>query len=126
VILGIGLVFEKPVVVFFLTFLRITTARFLLANTRYAVLIILISAAILTPTSDLFNLMVFSVPMVLLYFVGVFASYLLERRRDNRTFPWASAFVILLALTAFIVGVLYVAVSQYGYKLIPEWPFLHI
>jgi sec-independent protein translocase protein TatC len=122
--LGIGLVFEMPVAVFFLTFLRITTAKFLLANSRYAILIIVILAAVVTPTPDIFNLMIFSVPMVFLYFIGVFASYLLELRRNDESFPWASVLVIISSLVAVVGAVLYLAVTRYGYKLIPYWPFL--
>lgn len=122
--LGIGLVFEMPVIVFFLTFLRITTAKFLLQNSRYAILIIVILAAVVTPTPDIFNLMIFSVPMVFLYFVGVFASYLLELRRNDQSFPWASVLVILLSLVGVVAGMLYFAVARYGYKLVPAWPFL--
>jgi sec-independent protein translocase protein TatC len=122
--LGIGLVFEMPVAVFFLTFLRITTAKFLLENSRYAILIIVILAAVVTPTPDIFNLMIFSVPMVFLYFIGVFASYLLELRRNDESFPWASVLVIVASLLAVIAGLFWVAMSQYGYKLVPTWPFL--
>jgi sec-independent protein translocase protein TatC len=122
--LGIGLVFEMPVAVFFLTFLRITTAKFLLANSRYAILIIVILAAVVTPTPDIFNLMIFSVPMVFLYFIGVFASYLLELRRNDESFPWASVLVIVGSLVGVVAAVFYVAVTRYGYKLIPAWPFL--
>ena len=47
--------------------------------------IIVIIAAVITPTPDVFNLMLFSVPMVVLYFVGIFASYLLvlQPRREG-------------------------------------------
>lgn len=124
VTLGIGLVFEMPVIVFFLTFLRITTAKFLLQNSRYAILIIVILAAVVTPTPDVFNLMIFSVPMVFLYFVGVFASYLLELRRTDQSFPWASVLVIILALASVVGGVIFLAVTRYGYKLVPAWPFI--
>jgi sec-independent protein translocase protein TatC len=122
--LGIGLVFEMPVAVFFLTFLRITTAKFLLANSRYAILIIVILAAVVTPTPDIFNLMIFSVPMVFLYFIGVFASYLLELRRNDESFPWASVLVIIASLVAVVGAVFYLAMTRYGYKLTPYWPFL--
>lgn len=124
VTLGIGLVFEMPVIVFFLTFLRITTAKFLLANSRYAILLIVVLAAVVTPTPDIFNLMIFSVPMVFLYFVGVFASYLLELRRTDQSFPWASVLVILLALAGLVGGVVWVLVAKYGYKVLMYWPFL--
>ena len=57
VIIGVAIVFEMPVLIFFLTLLRIASPRFLLANARYAILIIVIIAAIVTPTPDVFNLM---------------------------------------------------------------------
>ena len=75
VMLGVALVFELPVAIFFLTVLHLASPRFLLRHSRYAILAIVIVAAIITPTPDFFNLMLFAVPMVLLYFVGVFASY---------------------------------------------------
>jgi len=124
VMLGVGLVFEMPVLIFFLTLLRITTPKFLLEHSRYAILIITIIAAIVTPTPDVFNLMLFAVPMVLLYFVGVFASYLLWLRRENLKFPW-KPFLIWLVSTIVIVGTfIYMLVSKYGFKLVPHWPFL--
>ena len=124
VMLGVGLVFEMPILIFFLTLLRITTPKFLLEHSRYAILIITIIAAIVTPTPDVFNLMLFAVPMVLLYFVGVFASYILWLRRENEKFPW-KAFLIWLGSAVLIVGsFLYLLVSRYGYKLVLYWPFL--
>jgi hypothetical protein len=62
--------------------------------------------------------------MVFLYFIGVFASYLLELRRNDESFPWASVLVIISSLVAVVGAVLYLAVTRYGYKLIPYWPFL--
>ena len=52
VILGVALVFEMPVVIFFLTLLRIVTPKFLVSQSRYAILIITIIAAVVTPTPD--------------------------------------------------------------------------
>jgi len=81
VTLGVGLVFELPVLIFMLTLLRILSPRFLMRHSRYAILIIVIAAAIITPTPDVFNLMLFAIPMCALYFVGVFFSYLLVLKR---------------------------------------------
>ena len=72
VTLGVGLVFELPVLIFLLTLLRVASPRFLLRHSRYAILAIVIAAAIITPTPDVFNLMLFAIPMCALYFVGVF------------------------------------------------------
>jgi sec-independent protein translocase protein TatC len=122
--LGIGLVFELPVLLFFLTLLRVVSPSFLLRNTRYAILIIVILAAIVTPTPDVFNLMLFSVPMCALFFVGVFASYLLVLHREKRRFPWARVFYGFLVFLAAVAGVLYLAVTKYGYHFVWHWPFL--
>ena len=95
VTLGVGLVFEMPVIIFFLTLLRMASPRFLLRHSRYAILAITIIAAVVTPTPDIFNMMLFAVPMVLLFFVGLFASYILVLRREGKSLPWR---VILLAV----------------------------
>ena len=122
--LGIGIVFELPVLLFFLTLLRIVSPRFLIRNTRYAVLAIVIVAAVVTPTPDVFNLMLFAVPMVLLYFVGVFASYLLVLHREKQRFPWVKMLYGLLVVLVVIAGVLYLAVTKYGYHFVSHWPFM--
>lgn len=123
VTLGIGLVFELPVLIFFLTLLRIVTPGFLLRNARYAVLIIVIVAAIITPTPDVVNLMLFSVPMCLLYFVGIFAGYLLTLHREQQRFPWRILFLLLFVLAAIVAGVIYLAITRYGFHLQSSWPF---
>src|SRR5260370_42444434 len=69
VTLGVGLVFELPVLIFFLTLLRLASPRFLFRHSRYAILAIVIIAAIVTPTPYVFNLMLFAIPIVLLSFV---------------------------------------------------------
>ncbi|MDX2149189.1 MAG: twin-arginine translocase subunit TatC [Bryobacteraceae bacterium] len=124
VILGVALVFELPVLIFFLTLLRITTPKFLLANSRYAILIIVALAAILTPTPDIFNLTIFAAPMVVLYFGGVFASYLLVLNREQRRFPWQGVLVIVLIVLLLLAAGVYIAVSKYGYTLTASFPFL--
>ena len=60
----------------------------------------------------------------LLYFVGVFASYLLELRRDDKSFPWLSVLVILLAVAGVAGAIVWALVARYGYKTVPYWPFL--
>lgn len=124
VMLGIGLVFEMPILVFFLTLLRITTPGFLMRNSRYAILVIVVLAAIVTPTPDVFNLMLFSVPMCVLYFVGVFASYLLVLHREDQPFPWKALLLTIAVILLIAAGVLYIAVTRYNYRPVPHWPFL--
>jgi sec-independent protein translocase protein TatC len=124
VTLGVGLVFEMPVLIFFLTLLRLASPRFLIRHSRYAILAITIIAAVVTPTPDIFNMMLFAVPMVLLFFVGVFVSYLLVLKRENKKFPWGK---VLLAIGGVIVAigiVLAILIFHYHYHFIPKWPYL--
>lgn len=124
VMLGVGLVFELPVLIFFLVLIRVVTPGFLLRNSRYAILLIVIVAAVLTPTPDVVNLTLFAVPMVLLYFVGVFAGYLLNVQRDQQRFPWMAVLLVTATVILMSAGVIGVLVAKYGFKLIPVWPFL--
>jgi sec-independent protein translocase protein TatC len=124
VTLGVGLVFELPVIIFFLTLLRIVSPGFLVRHSRYAILAIFIIAAIVTPTPDVFNLMLFATPMCLLFYVGIFAAYLLVLHRENRRFPWRKAMTIVLPVLLLLALVLYMAITKFGMKLVPHWPFL--
>jgi len=124
VILGVGLVFELPVLIFFLTLLRIVNPAFLLKHTRYAILIIFIIAAVVTPTPDIFNMMLFATPMCMLFFVGIFASHLLVLSRQGRRFPWRKTLTITLVILVLLAGVLYIAITKYGVRVVPHWPFL--
>jgi sec-independent protein translocase protein TatC len=124
VTLGIGLVFELPVLIFFLTLLRLVTPGFLLRNSRYAILAIVILAAIVTPTPDVFNLMLFAIPMCALFFVGVFAGYLLVLHRENRRFPWGKVLLMIGGLLLAVAGCAAIAIFRYGFHLVPYWPFL--
>jgi len=124
VMLGIGLVFELPVLIFFLTLLRIVSPRFLLRNSRYAILIIVIIAAVVTPTPDVFNLMLFAMPMCLLFFVGIFAGYLLTLHREHRSFPWKQVMKWAIPILAAIAVALYLLLPRLGYHFIRYWPFV--
>jgi sec-independent protein translocase protein TatC len=124
VMLGVSAIFEMPVIIFFLVLLRLATPKFLMEHSRYAILAIVIIAAIITPTPDVFNLMLFAVPMCLLFFVGVFAGYLLVLHRDKRRFPWAKVLPWFLALLVILALVAWVMVTRYHYHLVKHWPFL--
>jgi sec-independent protein translocase protein TatC len=124
VMLGISLVFELPVLIFFLTLIRVASPSFLIRNSRYAILAIVVLAAIITPTPDVFNLTMFAVPMVLLYFLGVFASYLLVMRRENRSFPWRVFLYWLLSVIAVLILCVVIAIKRYNYHIALHWPFL--
>jgi sec-independent protein translocase protein TatC len=123
VMLGVALVFELPVAIFFLTLLHLASPRFLLEHSRYAVLAIVILAAIITPTPDFFNLMLFAVPMCMLFFLGVFASYLLVLKREGRQFPWRNVILITIASVVLLLAIGYWALLKLGYHMTPQWPF---
>jgi len=123
VTLGVAIVFELPVLIFFLTLIRVASPRFLMRHSRYAILAIVIAAAAITPTPDVFNLMLFAIPMNLLYFVGVFASYLLVLRREGRSFPWVKVLTWTLAVLL-VLGAAAYGAMRLGYKVVPHWPYL--
>ena len=122
IMLGIGLVFEMAIIIFFLTLLRLASPRFLLAHSRYAILGIVILAAIVTPTPDVFNLMLFATPMCLLFYVGIFASYLLVLKREGRSFPWRKV-LTWTAVGVAILGILVFAFQWSGLHFIRVWPY---
>ncbi|MEZ5353771.1 MAG: twin-arginine translocase subunit TatC [Bryobacteraceae bacterium] len=124
VTLGMGLVFELPILIFFLALLRLVTPHFLIRNSRYAILLIVVVAAVVTPTPDVINLMLVSVPMVFLYFSGVFAAYLLWLSREGRRFPLPFAILIFTVILALFGGGVFYAAAKFGYRIIGEWPFL--
>jgi sec-independent protein translocase protein TatC len=124
VMLGIGLVFELPVLIFFLTLLRIASPAFLLRHSRYAILIITILAAVVTPTPDVFNMMLFAVPMCALFFVGIFAGYLLTLHREHREFPWKKALYWTGVILFVAAGALYLALPRLGWHFVGHWPFI--
>lgn len=84
VLLGLGLIFELPVLIFILSIFGIVTPKFLLKHFRYAMLIITVAAAIITPTPDATTMLIFMAPMIVLYFVGVLVSYAVVRRKRIR------------------------------------------
>jgi sec-independent protein translocase protein TatC len=124
VMLGLSVVFELPVAVFFLTLIRVASPSFLLRNSRYAIIAIMILASFITLTQDAVNLAVVTVPMILLYFLGVFASFLLVMRRENRKFPWRIFGYWLLAVIAALLIAILAAVAVFEYHFAAQWPFL--
>jgi sec-independent protein translocase protein TatC len=71
IILGMGVIFEIPILVFFLSLMGIVSAGFMWKNFRYAILVIFIIAAIITPTTDILNMCIFAAPMIGLYALSI-------------------------------------------------------
>jgi sec-independent protein translocase protein TatC len=74
--IGLGLVFQMPMLVFFLARFGIVTAKFLFKQFKYAVLIIFIIAAVVTPSADPVTQTIFAAPMVVLYVVSIGVAWL--------------------------------------------------
>jgi sec-independent protein translocase protein TatC len=81
IILGMGLIFEMPILIFFLALMGIVTARFMWRNFRYAILAIFIVAAIVTPTPDILSMCIFAAPMVALYAISIGIAWLVHPKQ---------------------------------------------
>jgi sec-independent protein translocase protein TatC len=85
IVLGMGLIFEMPILVFFLSLMGIMSPSFMWKNFRYAILVIFIIAAIVTPTPDIVNMCVFAAPMLALYALSIGVSWLVHpKQREAR------------------------------------------
>lgn len=123
VMLSVGIVFEIPVLLFLLTLVRIVSPSFLMKHSRYAIMTIVVLAAIITPTGDVFNLTLFATPMIVLFYVGVFASYLLVLRREQKKFPWATFLIWFAIIVVIIFTIAWLSSHYFGYKLVMHSPF---
>jgi sec-independent protein translocase protein TatC len=81
IIVGLGLIFELPILVFFLALMGVVNAGWLWRNLRYSILVIFIVAAIVTPTTDIVNMCVFAAPMIALYLVSIGVAWLVHPKR---------------------------------------------
>jgi sec-independent protein translocase protein TatC len=86
IIIGLGVIFEMPILVFFLSLMGIVSAGWMWRNLRYAILAIFVIAAIITPTTDILNMCIFAAPMIGLYLVSIAVAFLVHpaRRRARR------------------------------------------
>ena len=80
-LLGMGLVFQMPTVVLFLAKMRVVTAGFLARNIKYAILIIFIAAAVITPSGDMITQTIFAAPMVGLYLLSILIAWMVGPKR---------------------------------------------
>ncbi len=80
IILATGLVFETPILIFFLARLGIVTPAFLLQKSKYAIVAAFIIAAVVTPTPDMVTQTALAVPMIALYFLGVAIAYIFGKK----------------------------------------------
>jgi sec-independent protein translocase protein TatC len=92
IVVGMGLIFEMPIIVFFLAFMGIMTPSFMIRHFRYAILVIFVLAAIVTPTPDIVNMCVFAAPMLALYGLSILVAWLVHpEQREARKAKRAQA-----------------------------------
>jgi sec-independent protein translocase protein TatC len=83
-ILGFGLIFEMPIIASFLSMFGLVSASFLWNKFKYAIVGIVILAAVISPTGDALNLMLWSAPMILLYIISIGAAAIFGWRRKKK------------------------------------------
>jgi sec-independent protein translocase protein TatC len=80
-LMGMGIVFQMPAVVYFLAKMKLITARFLARHFKYAFLIIFVAAAVITPTGDMMTQAIFAAPMVGLYLLSIVVAWVVGPKR---------------------------------------------
>ena len=83
VVLGFGVVFQMPVVVFVLARFGLVTARFLITKGKYAILLIFILAAVLSPGPDVVSQLLFAAPMLVLYAISIVVAWLFAKKKKK-------------------------------------------
>lgn len=81
VMLGMGVVFQMPAITYVLARIGLISAKYLVKIWKTALIVILISAAVISPTNDIPNMMLFAAPMIFLYIVSIFVAWIFNRPR---------------------------------------------
>lgn len=115
ILLGLGLIFQLPILILILSLFGIVTPRFLWDNFRYAVLVIAIVAAIVTPTTDVITMGVFMAPMLLLYIVGIGVSAVVVRDKRIAAGEPVTSGMLITGWISLILAVAALAWSAYHF-----------
>jgi len=84
-LLGIALIFEMPTLVFFLAKIGVVSAGWMVRKFKYAVLVIFIVSAIITPTPDMITQTILAVPMIVLYWLSILVAWLVGKKKKKKT-----------------------------------------
>jgi sec-independent protein translocase protein TatC len=84
IVLGLGLVFEMPILVFFLALFGLVSPGWMWRNLRYAILGIFVIAAAIAPTPDIISMCTFAAPMILLYVLSIGVAYLVHPKQRKK------------------------------------------
>lgn len=79
--LGTGIIFQLPVIIFILSKLGVMTPKFMRKSRRYAAVLILVVAAVVTPTADPYTMMIVALPLFLLYELSIMISANIEKKK---------------------------------------------
>ena len=83
IMLGMGVVFQMPAITYVLARIGLVTAGFLARVWKTALIVILIAAAVLSPTADIANMMLFAAPMMVLYLISIFVAWIFNKPRTT-------------------------------------------
>jgi sec-independent protein translocase protein TatC len=86
---GIGVLFQMPLLVMVLARIGILTARFLRKYRRHAFVLILIAAAIITPSTDPFSLAIVTIPLYLLFEISIGIAHRINKKQDKTLEEWS-------------------------------------
>ncbi|WP_432711569.1 twin-arginine translocase subunit TatC [Pedobacter sp.] len=89
--LGSGIIFQLPVVIYILSKLGIMTPAFMRASRRYSTVLILIVAAIVTPTADPYTMLIVAMPLFLLYELSIYISASIEHSKNRALYGTKNA-----------------------------------
>ena len=84
-LLGFGIMFEMPTLVFFLARMGVVSGGFLLKYFKYAILVIAIVAAVVSPGTDAMSTLVLAIPMLGLYLISIVIAFIFQKRRKPAT-----------------------------------------
>ena len=83
IMLAMGLIFQMPAITYVLARIGLVSAGFLLKSWKFAIVIILIVAAVVSPTGDIPNMMLFALPMIFLYIISIFVAWFFGKKRQK-------------------------------------------
>jgi sec-independent protein translocase protein TatC len=84
IILGLGISFELPILIFFLAMFGIVSPKFLLKNIRYAILAVFLVAAFICPSPDPWTMCLYALPLLGLYVIGIFVAWWVHPSRKKK------------------------------------------
>lgn len=89
--LGSGVIFQLPVIIFILSKMGIMTPAFMRASRRYSTVLILIVAAVVTPTADPYTMLIVALPLFMLYELSIYISANIEKKKNKALYGTAKA-----------------------------------